>query len=112
MKVDEVRVLEERVSAELKRAQAMNVVQAEPAGDRAKPSLERQGFDARQAGYVGSSTFILQDQDLRINAEPEQSPVQSLQRDPGPATRVAHAFVYVQDSHVFASSPGVSRSRP
>lgn len=112
MKVDEVRVLEERVSAELKRAKAMNVVEAEPAGDRAKPGLERKGLDARQARYVGSGAFVLQSQDLRIDPEPEQGSVQSLHRDPRSATRMAYAFVYVQDSHVFASSPGVSRSRP
>jgi hypothetical protein len=112
VEVHEVCVLEERVPAELKRTQAMHVVQAESAGDGAKPPLEGQGLDARQAGYVGSGAIVLQNQDLRIDPEPEQGPVQSLHRDPGTTTRVAYAFVYVQDSHVFASSLQVSPLSP
>ena len=100
VKVHEVGVLKKRVSAELKRAQAVYVVQAESAGDGAKPALEGQSLDAGQAGYIGSGAFVLQGQDLRIDPEPEQGSVQSLHRDPGSATRVAHASVYVQDSHV------------
>ena len=93
-------ILEEGVPVEPIGPQPVNVVQAEAAGDGPHPALQRQRLDAWQTGYVRPKALAFQDQDLRIDPEPEQTPVQPVHRNAASATGVADAVGYVQDSHV------------